>query len=85
MADLSEGTGDRSVLVIHRFIPWNSRHSHGETNVTVGAVAAALQRNATATIVNVSRVIAGRPYHFLIAVWRAKEAQSDRVKYREII
>jgi hypothetical protein len=35
--DLSEGTGDKSVLAIQRFMPWNAMHSHGETYVTVGA------------------------------------------------
>ena len=34
------------------------------------------QRNATAAIVNALRVIAARSYHFVIAVWRAKEAYS---------
>jgi len=29
-------------------------------------------------IPTLSRVIAPRPYHFLIAVWSAKEAQSDQ-------
>jgi hypothetical protein len=28
---------------------------------------------------------ADRSYHFVIAVWRAKEGESYRVKYREII
>jgi hypothetical protein len=47
--------------------------------VTGGDVAdAALQRNATAAIVNVSRVIAPRPYHFVIAVWRGKEHNPSR-------
>jgi hypothetical protein len=32
-----------------------------------------------------ARVIAARSYHFVIAVWRAKEAKSARVKYWEII
>src|SRR5438046_6383552 len=39
MADLSEGTGDKSVLVIHRFLPWNPWHSQGETKITSGAAA----------------------------------------------
>ena len=38
-----------------------------------GEVAAAvLQRNATAAIVNVARVIAPRLYHFHVVVWRRK-------------
>jgi hypothetical protein len=32
-----------------------------------------------------ARIIAARSYHFVIAVWRAKEAKSARVKYWEII
>jgi hypothetical protein len=40
-----------------------------------GVAAAALQRKATA-IVNVVRVIAPSSYHFVIAVWKAKEAES---------
>jgi hypothetical protein len=42
--------------------------------VTGGDVAA-LQRNAIAVIVNVVRVIAPCSYHFLVAVWRAKETE----------
>ena len=34
---------------------------------------------------NVARLIAACSYHFVIAVWRAKEAESHRVKYWEII
>jgi len=44
--------------------------------VTGGGVAAAvLQRKATA-IVNVARVNAPALYHFVIAVWSAKDAES---------
>jgi hypothetical protein len=48
--------------------------------VTGGVVAAAaLQRNAVAAIANVlAPVIAGRSYHFVIAVWRAKEHNPSR-------
>jgi hypothetical protein len=54
MADLSEGTGERSVLVTHRFLPWNPWHSHGDSNVTGGEVAADVpQTRAIAAIVNV--------------------------------
>jgi hypothetical protein len=35
--------------------------------------------------VNIARIIATCSYHFGIAVWRAKEAESARVKYWEII
>jgi hypothetical protein len=52
--------------------------------VTGGELAAAMQRNAAMMSV-VARVIAGRSYHFVIAVWSAKAAQTDRVKGREII
>ena len=38
--------------------------------------AAALEKNAIAAIVNVVRVIAPRLYHFVVAVWSAKEAES---------
>jgi hypothetical protein len=38
-----------------------------------GEVAAAvLQRNATAAIVNVARVIASCSYHFVVAAWSTK-------------
>ena len=33
----------------------------------------------------VVRLIALRSYHFVIAVWSAKEAESARMRYREII
>ena len=56
----------------------------GETSVSAVA-AAALQRNATAAIVNALASHCDRSYHFVIAVWRAKEAESGRVKYWEII
>jgi len=51
--------------------------------MTSGA-AAAMQRK-TIAIVNVARVIASCSYHFVIAVWRAKEAESAAVKYWEMI
>jgi len=38
--------------------------------------AVALERKAIAAIVNDARVIAPCSYHFVIAVWRAKEAES---------
>jgi hypothetical protein len=55
--------------------------------VTGGEVAAAvLQKNAIAAMMSVvARVIAPRLYHFVVALCRAKEAQSARVKYWEII
>jgi hypothetical protein len=50
--------------------------------VTGGDVpAAALQRDAMAVIVNVSRVIVPRSYHFLIAVVESKRGIIRRVKY----
>jgi hypothetical protein len=49
-------------------------------------VAAAMQRNATAAIVKVfARVIATGHIHFVIVEWRTNGAQSNRVKYWEII
>jgi hypothetical protein len=36
-------------------------------------------------LTNAVRIIAPVPYHFVVAVWRAKEAESARVKYWEII
>jgi tetratricopeptide (TPR) repeat protein len=66
-------------FAIFRFLPWLSRYDYGDSNVTRSdAVVAALQRNATAAIVNISRVIAPRSYHFVIAVWRAKEHNPSR-------
>jgi hypothetical protein len=50
--------------------------------VTGGELAAPMQRKATAAIVNVlTRVIAPVVYHFVIAVWRAKDAESRCVKH----
>ena len=43
--------------------------------MTLSSAAAVFQRKATA-IVNAARVIATVQYHFVIAVWRAKEAYS---------
>jgi hypothetical protein len=44
-----------------------------------------MERNTTTAIVSVARIICARSYHFVIAVWRAKEAESARVKYWEVI
>ena len=48
-----------------------------------------VRRHVTSTLTatdNVARVIATVQYHFLVAVWRAKEAESRRLKrYWEII
>jgi hypothetical protein len=55
-------------------------------DVTGGVVAAAMHRNATAAIANVlASVIAARSCNFAVAVSKAKEAESNRVKYWEII
>jgi hypothetical protein len=51
---------------------------HGDSSVTGGELAAPMQRGATAAILNVSRVIAACSYHFVIAVWRAKEHNPAR-------
>ena len=49
---------------------------HGDSKVTGGDVAA-VQRSAIAAMANVvARVIAPGSYHFVIAVWRLKAAQS---------
>src|SRR6266481_7160682 len=74
----SAGGVEGSFFTAQRCSPWLSRHSHGDSKVTGGCdvPAAALQRNAIATIVNVPRVIAPRLYHFVIAMWRSKEAES---------
>jgi hypothetical protein len=53
--------------------------------VTRGCSAAAvLQRSATA-IANVARVIATVHYHFVIAVWRAKKAESTHMNPQKTI
>jgi len=70
MADLSEGTGDKSVLATQRFMRWNAMHSHGETNVTSGAGSLA-NLGPAATITNKAngaRFISARSYHFVIVV-----------------
>jgi hypothetical protein len=54
------------------------RHPHGDSNVTGDVAASVLERSAIATMANaVAYFIALVEYHFVIAVWRAKEAQSD--------
>jgi hypothetical protein len=53
--------------------------------VTGGCVAAAVQQRRTTAIVNAARVIAPVHIIFLVAVWRAKETQSIKVRYWEII
>jgi hypothetical protein len=54
----STGGVEGSFFTAQRCSPWLSRHSHGDSNVTGSELAAAMQRNATAAIVNVARVIA---------------------------
>jgi hypothetical protein len=48
-------------------------YSQGDSNVTSGA--AALPQNDTAMISVANRVIAAKVYHFVVVVWRTKEAQ----------
>jgi len=48
--------------------------------VTGGAAAAVPQTKAIVAIVNAWRVIAAGIYHFVVAVWRAKEAEFHPVK-----
>jgi hypothetical protein len=45
----------------------------------------ALLNGTIATLTSVSPVIAAGTYHFVIAVWRAKKAESGRAKSWEII
>jgi hypothetical protein len=47
-----------------------------------GVAAAVPQRKATAAIVNVVRLITPRSYHFLIAMWSAKDRES---RSREVL
>jgi hypothetical protein len=80
----SVGGVEASFFTAQRCSPWLSRHSQGDSKVTGGEVAAAvLQRNAAMMSV-VARVIAARSY-FVVAVWRAKEAEFHRVNYWNII
>jgi hypothetical protein len=61
----SAGGVDGSIFTDQRCLPWLSRHSHGDSNVTGGEFAPAMQRNATAAIVTVSGLrssCSGRPY-----------------------
>jgi hypothetical protein len=73
----SVGGNAGSFFSAQRCLPWLSRHSQGDSNVTNGAAAAVPQRKATA-IVSVARIIAARSYHFVIAVWSAKEHNPSR-------
>jgi hypothetical protein len=51
----STGGVEGSFFTAQRCSPWLSRHSHGDSNVTGGDVAAAtLQRNAIAVMANVA-------------------------------
>ena len=56
---------------------------HGDSNVAGGALPYANERNCDNRQCLARHCL--RSYHFVIAVWRAKEAQSDGVKHREII
>jgi hypothetical protein len=47
--------------------------------VTSGCSAVAVAQSKPKAIVNVTRVIASRSYHFVVAVWSAKEAESTRM------
>src|SRR2546426_12017523 len=54
----STGGVEGSFFTAQRCSPWLSRHSQGDSNVTGdGAAAAALQRQATATVKTFSRII----------------------------
>jgi hypothetical protein len=73
---VSVGGVSASFFTDERSLPWALLHEHGDSHVTsYGAAAAVPQRKATA-IVNVARIICACSYHFVVAVWRAKEAQS---------
>ena len=47
-----------------------------------GVAAAAQQRNASVAIVNVTRIISDRSYHFVIAVWSTKRTDGKRFVVR---
>ena len=54
-------------------------HTYRMWGAVIFVVAALLQRDEIAAIVIVvGRVIAQRSYHFVVVLWRAKEAQSKR-------
>jgi len=76
-------------LAIHRFLPRKPMHSHGETNVTIGAsvdLANVETMTKDANKASNARFTAPAPYHFGIAVGRSKAAQSAvNVKYCQII
>lgn len=62
-------------------------HSHGETNVTVGASAdlANVETMTKANKANNARFTAARSYHFVVVVWRLKQAQFTDLKHWTII
>src|SRR5438132_5321280 len=62
----STGGVEGSFFTAQRCSPWLSRHSHGDSNVTGGDVAAAaLQRNATAAMGNVAARVMATVYIIL--------------------
>jgi len=63
-------------------------HSHGETNVTVGAsadLANVETMTKDANKANNARFTAARSYHFVVVVWRLKQAQFTDLKHWTII
>ncbi len=72
----STGGVEGSFFTAQRCSPWMSRHEHGDSKVTGSEVAATLARKAIAAIVNIARIIARCSYHFAVAVWRTKRAES---------
>src|SRR4030095_618607 len=80
----STGGAEGSFFTAERCSPWLSRHEQGDSKVTGGdSAAAAVQKSALMMSVE-ARVIA--PVHITLS-WPCggKKAESDRVKYWEII
>ena len=66
---------------------WNHSRFQVVMRILVGSVDSPITELTTtdASKANKVRFTKPRLYQFVIAVWRAKDAQSDRVKGREII
>jgi hypothetical protein len=77
----STGGVEGSFFTAQRCSPWLSRHSHGDSNVTGGDVAAAApQRNAIEAMMSVvARVIA--PVHIILSLLCGEQKRQNRIAH----
>jgi hypothetical protein len=73
----STGGVEGSFFTAQRCSPWLSRHEHGDSNVTGGVVAAAMQRNAIAASAKIFRVIA--TVHIILSLSSGEQTGHNRI------